>query len=343
MGWPGFRRTSGRATKKIAPSVIRRGTSGVCTDQEMGNPKASTAVRSAIAAFVGLGAIVTSWGCDDPVFACAEHRECDDAGIGGVCETNGFCSFAANDCASGRAYGDLAPRGIAGRCVPLVDPCAIVGVCDSTENDDAPTRDPETPSGAERRREPEPDDDSTEPAGEDAIALDGTLHCSNGERDDGESDIDCGGDCLACDACRACSTDDDCRAGTCDAGTCRTIEVVTLDWQVDCGSVSSLPVNIVVPPGEYTATALPSAASRWNNDGANGGLSWTYRIDCVGGELDELRNTEWYATPEDAFGGLVDRTTVVIVGSEGLRCGHTDSYCPDNRGAIAVQLTTVCP
>lgn len=296
------------------------------------------AIAALLAAWVGAGA----WGCDDPVFACNEHRECDDAGLGGVCEANGFCSFATDACASGRAFGELSPVSIAGRCVPVVDPC----VGEACTDIDDPTRTPSTPPAGEPRREDHDDEpDAPDEPDDEPISADQTRHCSNGVRDDGESDIDCGGACLACDACRGCTTDDDCAAGTCDGGTCRTLAVIQLDWQIDCGSVDDLPTNIVLPPGEYIATALPSAGSRWNNDGANGGNTWAYRIDCTGGELDDLRSpdTGWFASPEEAFAGLPEVTTSVYVGSEGLACGHSDSYCPDNRGVIAVQLATACP
>lgn len=324
--------------RNLAAPVIRRVPSEVWTGAPMPRTPA-TSLRAAIAFALGLGLALAAGACDAPVFSCSEHRDCDDAGQGGVCEANGFCSFATRECASGRAFGDLAPFGIAGRCVPLADACT--DDCDTSDAGD-PSRDPSAPGTNAPQRDVAPEAPATRP-GADDIAVDETLHCSNRVRDAGESDVDCGGGCVPCDVCRACAVDDDCGAGTCDGGTCRTIAVVQLDGQVACAGLDDLPVTIAVPPGEYVATALPSAASKWNNDNTNGGDSWTYRIDCTDGDLDELRSPGWFATPAEAFAALETRTTEVIVGADGLRCGLVDSYCPDNRGVIAVQLATACP
>jgi hypothetical protein len=301
------------------------------------------AVATSFVAFIafalGLGVALAAGGCDAPVFACSEHRDCDDGGEGGVCEANGFCSFATGDCASGRAFGELAPFGIAGRCVPIAEAC--IDGCEGSD-DGAPTREPSEPDTGSPRRDDAPDDPRN-PAAGDGLVIDEALHCSNRVRDAGESDVDCGGGCLPCDPCRACDRDDDCAAGTCDGGTCRTVVVAQLDGRYACGGLDDMPATIVVPPGEYVATALPSATSKWSSDNTNGGNAWTYRIDCVGGELDELRSPGWFATPGDAYAALEQHATEAIVGSDGLRCGLVDTYCDDNRGAIAVELATACP
>lgn len=44
-------------------------------------------------------------------------------------------------------------------------------------------------------------------------------HCVDGTKDDGETNIDCGGDCLACgDA--GCTASSECQSGTCTSGVC---------------------------------------------------------------------------------------------------------------------------
>lgn len=45
-------------------------------------------------------------------------------------------------------------------------------------------------------------------------------HCFDRVRDNGESDVDCGGSCGPCGAALACSSGADCQSGTCGAGVC---------------------------------------------------------------------------------------------------------------------------
>lgn len=55
-------------------------------------------------------------GCRTEQFQCVGSDQC---GTDGVCEENGYCSFPATDCESGRRYGQSAVAGVAGVCVPL--------------------------------------------------------------------------------------------------------------------------------------------------------------------------------------------------------------------------------
>lgn len=48
----------------------------------------------------------------------------------------------------------------------------------------------------------------------------GPASCSNGVEDGTETDVDCGGDCSACDNGDGCEAFDDCASLFCDAGTC---------------------------------------------------------------------------------------------------------------------------
>ena len=45
-------------------------------------------------------------------------------------------------------------------------------------------------------------------------------HCSNGQRDGLESDVDCGGDCAACPNGKRCNGQSDCETGTCEGNVC---------------------------------------------------------------------------------------------------------------------------
>src|SRR6266545_1549790 len=47
------------------------------------------------------------------------------------------------------------------------------------------------------------------------------LACRNGNKDVGETDVDCGGNsCGPCAANRKCTANDDCASGTCTSGNC---------------------------------------------------------------------------------------------------------------------------
>jgi hypothetical protein len=52
-------------------------------------------------------------------YACEADAQCVDAGIAGVCQSPGWCSFPDAGCESGQRYGDLAGGGLAGTCVPV--------------------------------------------------------------------------------------------------------------------------------------------------------------------------------------------------------------------------------
>jgi hypothetical protein len=70
--------------------------------------------------FVLVGLALTLAGCGQASnFACSEDDQCENSGIGGFCEPNGYCSFGDDDCPSGRRYGDLAGDGLASVCVEV--------------------------------------------------------------------------------------------------------------------------------------------------------------------------------------------------------------------------------
>jgi len=302
--------------------------------------------------------VVPALACDEPAFACEQDADCSVGRGGGFCEAEGYCSFAESQCASGRAWGDLSPAPLANKCVPLADDandCDTAG-CATVMDDQVPPPDRLLP-GPQRDEPSDPSGESPElPRQRPDLA-----HCKDDVRNQGESDVDCGGDCDACAWCDGCFDDADCGEGTCEAGRCRTIEVMTIDWTTDCGSVADFTPKLVVPPGTYLATALPSAGSRWSHDDAVGGLTWQWRIDCNGAQgggasFGNLRTPGdvRYATPEDAFAALVtDRTLVQLEpdlptdegdpSASSLVCGFADTYCDDNRGSVAVQVENWCP
>src|SRR3954447_26530824 len=46
-------------------------------------------------------------------------------------------------------------------------------------------------------------------------------HCENDQRDEGESDKDCGGACMPCALTQLCNSTTDCREGECIEGACQ--------------------------------------------------------------------------------------------------------------------------
>ncbi len=68
----------------------------------------------------GIGLVLGLLGCSGgSVFQCEEAGQCQRDGASGTCEADGYCSFPDEICDSGRRYGDLAPAGLAGTCVPV--------------------------------------------------------------------------------------------------------------------------------------------------------------------------------------------------------------------------------
>ncbi|MCX4247734.1 LamG domain-containing protein [Paraliomyxa miuraensis] len=66
---------------------------------------------------LGLGAALGGSCTGSSVFECEADGQCVFAGIEGVCQPNGHCSFPSGDCASGQRYGIHAPPELAEECV----------------------------------------------------------------------------------------------------------------------------------------------------------------------------------------------------------------------------------
>lgn len=71
-------------------------------------------------------------------------------------------------------------------------------------------------------------------------------HCTNSERDEGESDVDCGGTCTPCALTQRCNTSADCRDAECTDGTCQAAGCGDqaqsgTETDVDCGGGACKP------------------------------------------------------------------------------------------------------
>lgn len=67
-------------------------------------------------ASLGVAAVVLT-ACTSDSFICLTDEDCGTQR--GSCELNGYCSFVADECASGRRFGESNPPSIAGKCVPV--------------------------------------------------------------------------------------------------------------------------------------------------------------------------------------------------------------------------------
>ena len=127
--------------------------------------------------------------------------------------------------------------------------------------------------------------------------------CANGSRDEGESDVDCGGPCAPCGLAKACVADADCASGycgagyTCQAAACANGQQDPGETGVDCGG--------------------PCPACLGAPCGADGDCATGY---CKGGLCD---------VPTCADGLKNGRET-------GVDCGGPDcSQCGDGQGCLA--------
>ncbi|MEM9455727.1 MAG: hypothetical protein AAGF11_16210 [Myxococcota bacterium] len=87
-------------------------------------------------------------------FPCSSDDQCTRGDKGsGVCEASGYCSFPDDSCDSDQRYGELAPAGLAGRCVPAGESSSTADSVNTAGPTDAPTvpgmttADPSTSSG----------------------------------------------------------------------------------------------------------------------------------------------------------------------------------------------------
>lgn len=97
---------------------------------------------------------------------------------------------------------------------------------------------PEAEDGAGADPAPVPDPGTTETCTGPACLLPG--HCSDHKRNEGETDLDCGGECAACGFGKACERDEDCVSGSCISFECSVPSCIdgvqnATESDVDCG------------------------------------------------------------------------------------------------------------
>jgi hypothetical protein len=170
-----------------------------------------------------------------------------------------------------------------------------------------------------------------------------TGRCDNARRDGDETDVDCGGSCAPCGACRGCRTSNDCATGTCSMGQCTVRTEVSIDWARSCTGAGGLniPVERDLPAGRYLFTPLESAGTT-SSDVQPPGTGWMWFVSCAGlpGTIPSS-DTRW-STPAEAFAAVRGRSATFDWAGGPLRCILPDNPCTDNRGGVRFSLALQC-
>ncbi|MCH9685689.1 MAG: hypothetical protein K0V04_29930 [Deltaproteobacteria bacterium] len=201
--------------------------------------------RTLAAAIAGLGL-----GCS-LTFPCETDAQCTRNSTPGVCQASGYCSFPDQQCESDQRYGELAPRGLAGTCVPVAGTESGSG---SGTTGSGTTAAPMS-SGGTTVTPPSTGSPGT------TVTLDGTSTASDGSTTQGEGSsstgrppVCCHGDCP--DAC----------AGACNpvqfagpAMDSEAVDVVVVDqWVVwSTGIGSTLRITSIEPGLDGLLAAVP--------------------------------------------------------------------------------------
>jgi len=135
-------------------------------------------------------------------------------------------------------------------------------------------------------------------------------HCQNSRRDEGESDVDCGGACAPCGLTQLCNRSSDCResqciSGTCQAASCSDGSQTGSETDVDCGggACKPCPVDGACTTGSDCQTGVCSdrvcAPPSCGDRVANGDES---DVDCGGPDCSSCVAGQSCVTPGDCVG-----------------------------------------
>jgi len=162
-----------------------------------------------------------------------------------------------------------------------------------------------------------------------------------------ETDVDCGGSCLPCDECGACAADTDCARGRCSTGgLCQLRQEIYVDWLAHCSTDGSAGLDVPgLPAGDYTVTALDSAATVWDPPYSPPTNGWFYRVPCAGISVPDVAtpSSTYFADAASAFAGLVATSETTTFAGGTLRCEVRDSACTDNHGGVRFAIERACP
>ncbi len=266
--------------------------------------------------FGALAAIVA--GSCSSTFSCTDDSECTNEGSNGVCQpATGFCSFPDDKCESGQRYGDLAPDGLAGTCVPAgtAGDGTTTGTTPGTGG--AATSDDGSSSGPSVA-------DSTGRAGDTTNAT-ATAADSSTDNGGGESTDSSGGPSRCCDAaCPEACGFADCPIETVD-GPMRdggAIDVIivgqTLVWSTGAG-VSLRTVDLdsgtsaelaQFPDNDFVTTIAADQDHVYVQDFDNGGIRRA-ALDAPGGDVELVVDVPG---ADGGFGGIAVNGEYVYFG-----------------------------
>src|SRR6185369_5155442 len=166
-------------------------------------------------------------------------------------------------------------------------------------------------------------------------------HCQNQQRDEGESDVDCGGACAPCALTQQCNSATDCREGDCIEGTCQAISCNDgnqgeNETDVDCGggSCKTCPVGAGCSAdtdcqsgkcGGETGCAAPSCGDRVKNGNESD-------IDCGGGDCSACVAGQSCLVPSDCVGNdcADGKCALSCAGNMGNCDGNASNACETN-------------
>jgi len=165
-------------------------------------------------------------------------------------------------------------------------------------------------------------------------------HCQNQQRDEGESDVDCGGACSPCSLTQQCNTGTDCRDsecidGTCQAASCTDGSQTESETDVDCGggSCKGCPVGGGCSVGLDCLSGVCSeqgcAAPTCGDRAPNGNET---DIDCGGGDCDPCVAGQKCLTPSDCVGNECTAGVCALSCAAGTgNCdGNSSNACETN-------------
>jgi hypothetical protein len=93
----------------------------------------------------------------------------------------------------------------------------------------------------------------------------GPGSCDDGERNQGESDVDCGGPCEPCPEGQACISNQDCATMACSAGTCVAAACLADD---ECAAIDGACTRGVCDPDSFTCVPVPANEGEDCDDGS---------------------------------------------------------------------------
>jgi len=180
-------------------------------------------------------------------------------------------------------------------------------------------------------------------------------HCENSVRDEGESDLNCGGPCLPCALTQLCNSTADCREGECTDGTCQAAgcsdgDQTDNETDIDCGggACKRCPVGGGCVEGSDCQTGVCGeqgcAEPTCNDRVINGNES---DFDCGGPDCSSCVAGQSCLTPSDCVGGDCNNGTCALSCAAGSgNCdGDPGNGCETNLRADASHCgdcATVC-